>query len=135
MERDVQQAREMGELTATVKATNSILERMENKLDNAIDTVTNHTNTISLLTKVSSENSGAIVQIQETMYGRDKQSGMTKDVDELKKFKCAREKFDEENRVGAKKILFSISEKIALIVIGAVFAGGFFKKIFEHLVK
>jgi hypothetical protein len=123
MDKEVQQAREIGELTATVKNTNTILERMETKLDNAIDTVSTHSNTISLLAKVSSENSGAIIQIQETIYGRDKQSGIARDVDELKKYKCNQEKYQEENRVATKRLFFSVGEKIAIWIGSIVVAG------------
>lgn len=135
MKSDVQQAREIGELTATVKSTNTILERMEDKLDGAILTVGNHSQTIAMLARVSSENSGAIVQIQETVFGKDRQNGMAKDVAELKQFKCNKEKFEEENRVGVKKIMFAVSERLALLVVGGMFAGGVLKKLFEYIVK
>ena len=123
MDKEVQQAREIGELTATVKNTNTILERMENKLDGAINKVDNHSKIIAVLARVSSENSGAIIQIQETIYGRDKQSGIARDVDELKKYKCNQEKYQEENRVATKRLFFSVGEKIA-IYIGALIVAG-----------
>lgn len=37
----------------------------------------------------------------------------------------------KENIKGVKKIFFSVSEKLALVVVGGMFAGGFIKKLLE----
>jgi hypothetical protein len=113
-------AREMGELTNSVKNTNIILERMENKLDSAIETVGTHSNTIALLTRISSENSGMIKDIQNRLNGENGRNGIVRDVDELKKFKCDREKFEDENRKGFKDILFKSLQWIIIAVMGII---------------
>jgi hypothetical protein len=123
MDKELQQAREIGELTATVKNTNTILERMEHKLDGAINKVDNHSETIAVLARVSSENDGQIKAIQETVYGRDKNSGIVREVDELKRYKDEQCKYQEENRVATKRLFFSVGEKIA-IYIGALIVAG-----------
>jgi hypothetical protein len=132
MEAQVQQAREMGEITSAIKSTNSILGRMEDKLDNAIAIVSNHSETIALLSRVSSENSGAIAQIQETVFGKDRQSGMARNVAELMTFKDNQCKLQEENRVATKRLFFSVTEKI-VIWIGAIIVVGLvaFKELFK----
>jgi len=110
---EVQQAEKMGELTATVKNTNTILERMENKLDSAIDTVSSHSNTISLLVKVSSENSGMIKEIQDRLNGKNGARGLVTIVDELRIYKEAQCSYKEENRKGIKSVVFKVLGYIA----------------------
>ena len=117
MNQEVQQAREMGELTASVKATNTILVRMENKLDNAVSVVSNHTETIGLLSRICTENSGMIKAMQLLIHGDDVKKGIVRKIDELEKFKCDREKFEDENRVGIKEVFFKIISYIATAAI------------------
>ena len=116
---EVQQAEKIGELTATVKNTNAILERMENKLDGAIDTVSSHSNTISLLAKISSENSGMIRDIQDRLNGKNGHKGMVTIVDELRIYKEAQCSYQEENRKGLKSAIF----KIISYILTAIIAG------------
>lgn len=118
MEREVQQAEKMGELTASVKNTNVILERMENKLDGAIEKVSSHDNTIALLARLSSENSGAIKALQVIVVGQNGKDGLVRDINELTKYKEEQCKLQEENRTGIKRIFFSIGEKVAWVIVG-----------------
>ncbi|MEI7758464.1 MAG: hypothetical protein WCI80_05435 [Bacteroidota bacterium] len=127
---EVQQAREMGELTASVKNTNTILERMENKLDSAIETVGTHSNTIALLTRVSSENSGMIKDIQDRLNGKNGRKGLVTIVDEIRIYKEAQCSYQEENRKGLKSAIFKIiSYILTAIVAGWLVTKGLLNKL------
>ena len=127
---EVQQAREMGELTASVKNTNTILERLEDKINTAIDTVSSHSSTIALLAKVSSENSGMIKEIQDRLNGKNGHKGMVTIVDELRIYKEAQCSYQEENRKGLKSAIFKIiSYILTAIVAGWLVTKGLLNKL------
>lgn len=114
-------AREMGELTNSVKNTNVILERMEDKLDSAIETVSSHNTTIAMLTRISSENSGTIKALQVVIVGQDGKDGLIRNVNELTRFKENCERLEDENRKGWKETFFKSIQWVIVTILTLLF--------------
>lgn len=84
-----------------------------------------HKEVSEVLTRIESKHNQDYIQYVQS------REDLQKKVDPMWIDYTERQNCRKENIKGVKKILFSVSEKLALVIVGGMFAGGFIKKLLE----